>query len=359
MNRLFAAALMASVAFPAFAADTTVQAGELITLNEIINQTNFVVAKQCSGTLISLKYKLVITNNHCLEGYVDKVTKNEEGPDGTFEDKTREVFKDMELSQESYNGFDKTGESTLQAKILFHSQKFDLALLKIKADTIPQTLYSHVLPEDEKVSRGDKVYVVGNPFLLESNLTEGVISSTTRTLQWDDPAGGTVDVHYYGVDAGINPGNSGGAAYDVNLNFIGIPAAKISSATGVGFIIPAESVRAFLADHCYADVYDDKAKTFDECMQAKFDKANDARAKAGKPTLDKPKSWDEQTSLHGEGWGGLSGHVATLEIKPTGGSIRPPVPAVKPVDSPTPPPPSARPITGLLADWVDSLFYAK
>ena len=60
-------------------------------MNAVINATNFIVADQCSGTLISLKYKLVLTNDHCLEGYVDKVEKDEEGASGKIEKVTVEL----------------------------------------------------------------------------------------------------------------------------------------------------------------------------------------------------------------------------------------------------------------------------
>ena len=358
MNRFWLASIAAcALCAPAFASDAptdaptnTAIAAIKPTLNEIINQTNFIVADQCSGTLVSIKYKVVLSNDHCLEGYVEKVTKNEEGSDGAFEDRTREVFKDMELKQKVYSGFDPVGTASLQAKILFHSKKFDLALLKIKADTIPQTIYSHVLPESGSVHRGDKVYAVGNPYMLDANLNEGVISSVTRTLKWDDPAGGTVDVHYYGVDAGVNPGNSGGSLYNADFDLIGVPAAHIRDSTGVGFAIPAESIREFLKDHCYADIYDDKAKSHDECVKAKFDKANDARVKAGKPALDAPKSWDDSVDSHSSA--PVSQTVVHSDIEK---SVAP-----APVVAPAPAAPiGARPITGLLADWINELLYTK
>jgi V8-like Glu-specific endopeptidase len=301
--KLFVAASVFALlaASPAIAADgmrASGAPGDHPDINDVINQTNFVVAHQCSGTLISLKYKLVLTNNHCLQGYVDKVEKEETDKDGSISKKTREVYKDMDLEQKSYKGFDEVGSSTVQAKILFHSEKYDLALLKIKADSIPQILASHVLPDTRKVTRGDHIFVVGNPHLLDANLNEGVVSSTTRKLKWDDPAGGTVDVDYYGIDAGVNPGNSGGALYNTDLELIGVPGASYNGATGLGFAIPAETIRAFLSEHCYESVWNDKAADKETCEKGKLDKVNEARAKAGLPAVEAPK---EQDSLSGEG----------------------------------------------------------
>jgi hypothetical protein len=82
--------------FALLAASPAIAGGaDPVDINAVINQTNFVVAHQCSGTLISLKYRLVLTNNHCLQGYVDKVEKEETDKDGSISKKTREVYKDM------------------------------------------------------------------------------------------------------------------------------------------------------------------------------------------------------------------------------------------------------------------------
>lgn len=272
-----------------------------------ITATNFVVADQCSGTLISLKYKLVLTNNHCLEGYIDKVEKDETSPSGKVEKITREVFKDMELKQKIYKDFELAGSASLQAKIVAHVIKYDLALLQIKADTIPQTVYSHVLPKEEVVQRGDPVFVVGNPYMLDANLTRGIISSTNRILHWEED---DEDVPYYGVDAAINPGNSGGALYNADGQLIGVPGATIRNATGLGFAIPVTLIRKFLTENCYEDVWNAKAeKDHAACKKDKLDEQNKVREKAGLPAI-KPE--DEEKDRLEEG---APVRAMTLQVK--------------------------------------------
>jgi S1-C subfamily serine protease len=256
-------------------------------MNAAINATNFIVANQCSGTLISLQYKLVLTNDHCLTGYIDKVEKEETDPSGKIEIVTREVYKDMELKQVVYKEFEAVGSSTLQATIVAHAVKYDLALLRIKADSISQTIASHVLPADKTVARGDRIYVVGNPLMLDANLTEGVISSTNRTLHWNET---NEDIPYYGVDAGVNPGNSGGALYNADGELIGVPAAGVRGATGLGFAIPAKLIRKILSENCYEDVWNNQAaEDHATCMKKRLDNENAARAKAGLPPKEAPK----------------------------------------------------------------------
>jgi V8-like Glu-specific endopeptidase len=256
-------------------------------MNSVINQTNFIVADQCSGTLISLKYKLVLTNDHCLEGYIERQEKDEIEPGGEVKKVTREVFKDMELKQKAYQGFEEVGSSSYQAKILFHVHKYDLAVLQIKADAITQTVYSHILPVDKTVARGDAIFVVGNPFMLDANLNEGHISSVSRKIQWDDGE----DIPYFGVDAGVNPGNSGGALYNADGELIGVPGASMRGATGLGFAIPVTLIRKVLKENCYEAVYnaDPAVKDHEACEQDKLDRENELRAKAGLPPKEAPK----------------------------------------------------------------------
>ena len=297
--KILAAAVLAAAIVPARA--------EWKDMNEAIGETNFIVAGQCSGTLISLKYKLVLTNDHCLEGYVDKQEKDETSPSGKVEKVTREVFKDMELKQKAYQGFEEVGSSSYQAKILFHVHKYDLAVLQIKADRLTQTLYSHLLPASKKVTRGDLVFVVGNPYMLDANLNEGHISSVTRRIQWDDGE----NIPYFGVDAGINPGNSGGALYNADGELIGIPAAGMRGASGLGFAIPIDLIRKVLTEHCYQDVWDDDPKLADHaaCEKKKLDDENVLRAKAGLPPKEAPK----EDSLSG-----APIHARSMVLRPAG-----------------------------------------
>lgn len=276
-------------------------------MNAVIGQTNFIVADQCSGTLISLKYKLVLTNDHCLEGYVNKEDRDETEPNGEIKSVTREVFKDMELKQKSYQDFEEVSSASYQAKILFHVHKYDLAILQIKADALTQTLWSHILPADKTVARGDPVFVVGNPYMFDANLNEGHISSVTRRIKWDDGE----DIPYFGLDAGVNPGNSGGALYNSDGELIGVPAAGMRGATGLGFAIPVTLIRKVLKEHCFEDVYnsDPTVKDHAACEQDALDKENAIRVKAGLPPKEKPE--DEES-----GGAGATGGKASSLILP-------------------------------------------
>ena len=77
-------------------------AWEVEDLNEHIEQTNFIVGDHCSGTLISVEHRLVLTNEHCTNKYVrtrsDKVVNDK----GVVSDVKVQYFDDVPVSQKVY-----------------------------------------------------------------------------------------------------------------------------------------------------------------------------------------------------------------------------------------------------------------
>ena len=93
---------------------------------------------------------------------------------------------------------------------------------------------------------GEPVIALGNPFGLENSVTTGVLSATNRTITFNTQHG---DVKYEGLiqtDALINPGNSGGPLVNMDGELIGINAAIVNQAQGIGFAIPVDKVRQTL-----------------------------------------------------------------------------------------------------------------
>jgi serine protease Do len=94
---------------------------------------------------------------------------------------------------------------------------------------------------------GQFVFAVGNPLGFEyyGTVTMGIISGTTRYVD-DGDFSATLIQH----DAAISPGNSGGALLNLNGELIGINNMKIVDdlVTGIGFAIPANTVRRIVTD---------------------------------------------------------------------------------------------------------------
>ncbi len=112
----------------------------------------------------------------------------------------------------------------------------DIALVRIKPG---RKLKAARLGDSSKLRVGEFAIAVGSPFGLESTVTQGVISATGRTDFVDDAGEDLIQ-----TDASINPGNSGGPLLNIRGEVIGINSSIMSSAQGIGFAIPINTVKA-------------------------------------------------------------------------------------------------------------------
>lgn len=241
-------------------------------INKTINETNFIVGSGCSGTLINLPHRLVITNHHCIERYYQyktrKVRKGEQVVDVEVVE-----YTDIDLTQKRYSDFRNTGSIAWKGQLVAFEKRMDLALIQIREKELPYTVQSQVYAGNG-LKRGDSVYVVGNPLGLDASLTKGIISSMNRMFKvsWAE----NQEVSFIQVDAAINPGNSGGALYDQWGHFIGIPAAG-APGTDIGLAIPYTMVQEFLTDNCYEEVWNlnEQVDSYDACTAKKEKEAED------------------------------------------------------------------------------------
>jgi serine protease Do len=137
-----------------------------------------------------------------------------------------------------------------EAELLDVSRSHDLALLQLKGRDLP---YARLGNSDE-IEIGEWAIALGNPFgyLLEDarpTVTVGVISATGRSLRGGSDQGREYR-NMIQTDAAINPGNSGGPLANADGEVIGINTfifTKSGGSEGVGFAIPVNEVRDFVA----------------------------------------------------------------------------------------------------------------
>jgi S1-C subfamily serine protease len=105
--------------------------------------------------------------------------------------------------------------------------------------------------DSSQVRVGEYALAIGNPLGLRSSVTQGVISSTSRTV---GEGNGVVLPSAIQTSAPINPGNSGGALIDGSGEVIGIPTLAAldpefgnTTADGIGFAISSNTVRSAAA----------------------------------------------------------------------------------------------------------------
>src|SRR6266566_1307981 len=134
------------------------------------------------------------------------------------------------------------------AKVVGSDPNNDLAVIQIdlpRAGLIPIPVGT-----SKGLQVGQKVLAIGNPYGLERSLTTGIISSLGRSIQAEN---GRVIEDIIQTDAAINPGNSGGPLLNSEGQIIGINTAiyspsENSGSVGIGFAIPADTVKRITAD---------------------------------------------------------------------------------------------------------------
>ena len=186
-----------------------------------------VIVKTASGTgsgfLIS-KQGHLITNYHVVEGH-NKVQV-------TLFRRTEQGYEKQELKK---------------SRILALQPLRDIALLQLDLPELKGDLPDPVVINNSDDLRvGDLVFAIGNPLGLERSVTQGIVSSATRTIG---------HMRLIQTDASINPGNSGGPLFNARGEVVGIVCAGATSFDGLAFGIPANELVDFLL-HRESYLYD-------------------------------------------------------------------------------------------------------
>ncbi|MGZ5375988.1 MAG: S1C family serine protease [Solirubrobacterales bacterium] len=126
---------------------------------------------------------------------------------------------------------------TMDAKLVGADPSSDVALLQVEADS--SSLHPLDLGDSSKVTVGDPVVAIGNPFGLDRTVTSGIVSALQREIS--APNGFSIS-DVIQTDAPINPGNSGGPLIDASGDVIGINSQIESGggqgSVGIGFAVP-------------------------------------------------------------------------------------------------------------------------
>lgn len=121
-----------------------------------------------------------------------------------------------------------------KAKLIGADPKTDVAIIKIEPK---EELHPLTLGDSDALMVGEIVVAIGNPFGLSHTVTQGIVSAKARTIgfgPYDD---------FIQTDASINPGNSGGPLLNLEAKVVGINAAIVASAQGIGFAIPINTAK--------------------------------------------------------------------------------------------------------------------
>ncbi|MDF2909897.1 MAG: hypothetical protein K0Q56_778 [Sporolactobacillus laevolacticus] len=135
-------------------------------------------------------------------------------------------------------------ELKTNATVLGKDALYDLAVLRIPSKNVKSVAE---FGNSAKLKRGEPAIAIGNPLGFSGSVTEGIISSTSRTIPVESN-NASIEAQVLQTDAAINPGNSGGALVNIAGQVIGINSSKIASTgsgtnegvEGIGFAIPID-----------------------------------------------------------------------------------------------------------------------
>ena len=134
---------------------------------------------------------------------------------------------------------------TYDGSVVWSNADIDMSVVKINQNN----LEAAVLGDSDSIKVGENVYAIGNPigYEFQRTVTSGIISALNRTIKFEEDENETYMEDLIQTDATINPGNSGGPLVNVDGEVIGINGVKITSAEGISFAIPINTVKSVIS----------------------------------------------------------------------------------------------------------------
>ena len=133
---------------------------------------------------------------------------------------------------------------TYTGQVVWSNTDIDMSVVKISQTGLTVA----TLGDSDGIEVGETVYAIGNPigYEFQRTVTSGIISALNRTIKFEENEQETYMEDLIQTDATINPGNSGGPLINIDGEVIGINGVKITSAEGISFAIPINSVKAVI-----------------------------------------------------------------------------------------------------------------
>lgn len=144
---------------------------------------------------------------------------------------------------------------TYTGTVAWSNSDIDMAIIKINEKRLPYA----TLGDSDSISVGQTVYAIGNPigYEFQRTVTSGIISAQNRTIRLEENGEETYMEDLIQTDATINPGNSGGPLINSKGEVIGINSIKITSAEGIGFAVPINTVKTVVESFSKTGKFDE------------------------------------------------------------------------------------------------------
>jgi S1-C subfamily serine protease len=212
-------------------------------MNEQIEKTNVIVGGVCSGTIISVEERIILTAHHCITQQLVEEEVKEIDP-ATGEVKTKRVQKRKPLSVVVHKraDYEIVSSQSYLVKIVGIDAKNDIALLQVTDKDYRPAMAARLAADDWLIRRGQRVYSVGNPGIeYDNSIAEGIISAPQRTVSF----GPGQDFQMFQHSASTMGGSSGGSILNENGELIGTVTGGLRGAA-IGFAIPISATKELL-----------------------------------------------------------------------------------------------------------------
>lgn len=188
-------------------------------MNEQIEKTNVIVSDQCSGTIVDIVERLVLTAYHCITSNLREVEKKEIDPEtGAIKITKVQEREPMFIATWKRQDYDVVTSEKHVAQIKGQDMASDTALLQVIDKDWKPEMASPLAGCDYNYQRGKVVFAVGNPMIaFDNSITTGIISAPQRKVDFGDGR----KIPLFQHSASTTGGNSGGAVYDENGVIIG------------------------------------------------------------------------------------------------------------------------------------------
>lgn len=146
------------------------------------------------------------------------------------------VASQLALEPERYRGvYVPVDGKEADVELLAFDVRNDLALMRVKSPSPTQQVLSF-RPKEEPLSRGERIYSLGNPLDIGFAVTEGTFNGLVQRSFYPR-------IFFGGA---LNPGMSGGPALDEAGRVVGVNVSKRLDGDLVSFLIPADFAQALL-----------------------------------------------------------------------------------------------------------------
>jgi len=236
-------AVIFGAALALFASILPASAWELKDMNRQIEETNVIVSSICSGTIISVEQRLVLTANHCITGNVRDVEKRVVDPKtGEISVKKVQETDPMYIETWKRQDFDVVTSERHVVTIVGFDAATDTAILRVVDINWKPGMAAPLAADDFEYLRGKPVFAVGNPGIeFDNSVTTGIISAPMRKEDF----GTAFKIPLFQHSASTMGGNSGGAVYNDEGQIIGTVTGGMRG-VDISLAVPIKFTKALL-----------------------------------------------------------------------------------------------------------------